>query len=399
MLGDRISRNRELFSLLFVIGFSLISLIWNGNVFSKGVFRFQKLGDLVSGSLDGVGGFFSRTFNAFRSYETVKQERDSCLAVLEDYKTLPEDLEMLRNENAKLREMLSLPKNPELKSVVAEVVSVRLHTIYRTIIVNKGEDFGIRPYMPVVSRTVNEKGEMVEALVGKTIAVTGGSTVIQPLINSKFRMGVSMPGTNLWASLSGDSGRGTEAVLEYIDNGIVIDPKIFGVNVQIGPNPPPNKNFTVSEALSKIGKSVYTSGGSGVFVEGIPVGVIIEEGPRSGAFKTAYLKPFVEFEKLQSVRILLRSPSVWAEKWPEEKTITVENPYFGELNFPNEKEVPKNQNPNPFQAPNPKPNLNLSPSQNPNGGRQPNNGPGADPTLKPEQPLNNTSPGGTTDDP
>ena len=76
--------------------------------------------------------------------------------------------------------------------IKAEVLSIRLNSIYRTIIINKGKDAGIRPYMPVIGRAIDEtNGQVIQALVGKVIAVTGGSSVVQPIINSNFYNGSS----------------------------------------------------------------------------------------------------------------------------------------------------------------------------------------------------------------
>ncbi|MCE9501435.1 MAG: rod shape-determining protein MreC, partial [Leptospira sp.] len=33
----------------------------------------------------------------------------------------------------------------------------------------------------------------------------------------------------------------------------------------------------------------------------------------------------------------------WTETWPEEKSISIENPYFGELNFPGEEKENKQE--------------------------------------------------------
>ena len=146
-------------------------------------------------------------------------------------------------------------------------------------------------------------------------------------------MGVQIPKTNFWATLSGNSGRSMEAILNYIDNGIIVDPKLI-TGKQIGPNLPTSETSFI-ESFGNLGKTIYSSSGGGVFPANIPVGTIVEEG-RSGAFKTAYVKPYIKFEELQYVSIIKKVPDKWVEDWPEEKSISIENPYFGELNFPGE---------------------------------------------------------------
>ncbi len=340
MNWNRFNRNEETFSVLFVFLFSFTSLIWNGNFMVRGIASFQGVGDFFSGSFDSFGSLIKSSYNKLESFERVREERDSCLNVMEEYRQLSKDVERLKAENAILRQELNFPIRTDYPTVRAEVLSVRLNSIYRTIIINKGSESGIKPYMPVVARALDEKGKFAEALVGKVIAVSKGSAVVQPLINSNFSMGVAVPGTNLWASLNGNSGRGTDVLLDYIDSGIVIDPKSIG-NFPMGPTLAPTNNTLFTEGFSKIGKAVYSSGGSGVFPPGIPVGTIIEEGPRNGSFKTAIVRPFVQFDNLLHVIILKKLPEKWKEEWPAEKSIQIEGPYFGEIDFPKEKDYQK----------------------------------------------------------
>jgi rod shape-determining protein MreC len=62
------------------------------------------------------------------------------------------------------------------------------------------------------------------------------SSVVQPIINSNFTMGVQIPKTNFL----GDSfwelrDEEWKLFLNYIDNGIIIDPKLI-TGKQIGPS-------------------------------------------------------------------------------------------------------------------------------------------------------------------
>ncbi|MCE9501349.1 MAG: rod shape-determining protein MreC, partial [Leptospira sp.] len=293
MLWDRINQYKEPVSVTFCILFSFTSLFWNGNLFVRGVASSKALSDTVSASIDSVGDLLKSSYKKLESFETVRKERDFYQKIAEEYKLLPQDLEKLKNENDALRKELGFSPKIDYPTVKSEILSVRLNSIYRTIIIDKGSDSGIKPYMPVIGRAIDEKGQVLQALVGKVIAVSGSSSVVQPLINSNFTMGIRLPGTNLWASLSGNSGRGTEAILSFIDNGIIIDPRVFST-FQPGPNPLSTDTLSTA-SLSKLGKGVFTSGGSGIFPAGIPVGVITEEGARTGSFKTAYLRPYIKF--------------------------------------------------------------------------------------------------------
>ena len=331
----RSGNNEELISLVFCILFSVASLIWNSNFLVRGIASFQRVGDFFSSSLDDAGDFIWTIYNKLESYEQLRQERDSCISVMEDYRLLPQDLERLKNENKALREEISFYPETQYASIKAEVLSVRLHAIFRTIIIARGENDGIRPYMPVVARAIDENGNFIQAVVGKVIDVDDTTAVVEPMINSNFQMGVAIPGTSFWARLNGNSGKATYTVLSFIDQGVILDQDIF--IKKSGP-----REFRLSQAIeiTRVGKAVYSSGGGGLFPSGIPVGTIVEEGDRSGSFKTAYLRPYVRFEELKYVTILKKLPEKWAEKWPEVKTMVIDNPYYGKTDYEEENRKP-----------------------------------------------------------
>jgi len=331
MLFYRWSKNKELVSLLFCVLFSLSSLFWNSNFLVRGIASFQKLGNFFSSSLDNFGDFVKSIYTKIESFESVRQERDSCLAVMEDYKLLPQDLEKLKQENDVLKKEVGFRPNVPIPSIKAEIYSLRLHSIFRTIVISKGSLDGIKPHMPVIARAVLNNGEIGQAVVGKVIAVNEETSIVEPLINSNFKMGVSIPGINFWAILSGNSGRGVDAILTYIDQGMILDPRVF--ESYKGPEKYNDKEFS---SVSNIGKWVFSSGGDGIYPKGIPVGEIIEEGDRVGSFKTAYLRPFVRFENLKNLTVLLKTPDKWILEWPQEKNIQIENPFFGKATFPGE---------------------------------------------------------------
>ncbi|MCB1191282.1 MAG: rod shape-determining protein MreC [Leptospiraceae bacterium] len=342
MLWSRINNYKEFFSLLFCILFSIGSLVWNSSFVVRAVTSSQVISNAVSSSFDSLGKGVKKFFNSFESTEQIKEERDKYAKIIEEYKVLPLDIVRLRQENESLRQELNFRPQIDYPQIKAEVLSVRLNSIYRTIIIDKGKDAAIQPYMPVVARAVDDSGLVIMAVVGKVIAVSGSSSVVQPIINSNFTMGVRIEGGNNWATLSGNSGRGTEAILTFIYSDVVINPKLFSGSHNVFPS---TLEESLEESYSKIGKAVYSSGGAGLFPKDIPVGVIAEEGPRTGSFKTAFMKPYVKFEELEFVTVIKKLPSMWAEEWPLEKGVVIENPFFGELDFPSEKEelVPKNK--------------------------------------------------------
>ena len=208
MLWSRINNYKEFFSLLFCILFSIGSLVWNSSFVVRAVTSSQVISNAVSSSFDSLGKGVKKFFNSFESTEQIKEERDKYAKIIEEYKVLPLDIVRLRQENESLRQELNFRPQIDYPQIKAEVLSVRLNSIYRTIIIDKGKDAAIQPYMPVVARAVDDSGLVIMAVVGKVIAVSGSSSVVQPIINSNFTMGVRIEGGNNWATLSGNSGRG-----------------------------------------------------------------------------------------------------------------------------------------------------------------------------------------------
>jgi len=328
MLWEQIQRFKEFGSLLFCIAFSISSLVWNSNIFLQTLSKTGRISEFFSSTLDGFGSSFKRLVMAIKTNESLRREKEAYEKLIEEYKSLPHDLETLRKENSSLRRELGFSVHSKYPTLKAEVLSVRLNSIYRTIIISKGRKDGILPYMPVVARAFTKTREVVPAIVGKVISSAENSAVVQPIINSNFSMGVQISG-NHWAVLSGNSGKSNLVILNYIDSAIIINPRF---SQQIGPTYFPDER----ESIGVLGEMVYSSGGDGLFPSRLPVGVIVEEGPRTGTFKTAYVEPLVNFSELEYVTVIKKLPAKWSEMWPEEKSIPIENPYYGDLNFPDE---------------------------------------------------------------
>lgn len=331
MLWDRISQFRELVSLFFCLGFSISSLVWNGSYAVKAVSNSRKIGNILSSSFQSMGNLFSSFTDRMESFETVKKERDEYLKKIEKYEYLLEEKVHLKEENDKLRSLLDFKPEVQYPIVKAKVLTVRLNTIYRTIIINKGSDAGIKAYMPVIAR-MPEDSSVRLAVVGKVISVAKDSAIIQPLVNSAFTMGVKFSGVNAWALLSGNSGKAFDVLLSYIDSRTLINPNSKEQNSGL------------------VGKPVYSSGGSGIFPPDIPVGIISEEGNREGVFRTAFVKPFVQFGELEYVTIIKKLPEKWTEDWPQEKPIQIDDPVLAEPLYP--EDGAEDSNLRPLTSPN-----------------------------------------------
>lgn len=329
MLFDRIAQFKEILSLAFCIIFSVTCLVWNSSMVVQSVSNSRKLGNYFWSSFQSLGNSVGSISDKMESYDSLLEKKNRYEKKIEEYENILTDTARIKNENEKLKKLVQFEPDTPYPYVKAKVLTIRLNTIYRTIIINKGRKDGIKAFMPVIAR-VPEKN-VKQAVVGKIIAVDETSSIIQPLVNSNFSMGVRMPGINLWAILSGNSGKGLQVMLNYIDNHALIKPpdkyRLKKSNEMSG-------NPDLISRTGLIGKPVFTSGGSGIFPPNIPVGVITDEGVKEGSFKTAYAEPFVNFGSLEFVTVIKKLPAKWATKWPAHIAPETEQPIFGENVFP-----------------------------------------------------------------
>ena len=245
------------------------------------------------------------------------------MSSLYKYKLLSKKMELLEKENTNLRKILSFAPKISYPTIKAEVLSVRLNNLYPFIIVSKGKLNGILPYMPVISQATDNKGNLIEAVLGKVIYTAENYSVIQPIINPNFTIGVKTE-DNLWSILNGNSRDLFTVVLTYIDDRTIIDAKNLYKNKDV------LRKLTLDyfESINKINKTVFSSGGAGIFPPDLPVGVIIKEIEREGNFKKAYVKPYVNLKKIKYVSIIQKLPDKWESLVPEEKYIPTNIPFF-----------------------------------------------------------------------
>ncbi|MEM7182056.1 MAG: rod shape-determining protein MreC [Spirochaetota bacterium] len=333
MLLDKIAQYKESLSLAFCIVFSLTSLIWNSNFVVKNtVTNSRKVENFIASKFQWISGLWGNVSDKMESYESILEKNKIYEKKIEEYENILANTARIKNENDKLNKILAFQPNTTYPFVKAKVLTVHLNSIYRTIIINKGTSSGVRVFMPVVTH-VPEKN-VKQAVVGKIIAVTENSSIVQPLVNSNFSMGVRMPGVNLWAILSGNSGKGLQVLLNYIDSRALkgsTAKSLIQKDTELS-----NANNLIADT-GLIGKPVFTSGGSGIFPPNIPVGIIREEGVKEGSFKTAYAEPFVDFGVLEYVTVIKKLPEKWSVKWPANALPKSEQPIFGENVFPQSK--------------------------------------------------------------
>jgi rod shape-determining protein MreC len=106
MLWDRIQQLSEILSLLFCIGFSIVSLFWNSNLVVRTVASSQKAVDVITSSVDSAGGVFSGLYQRFQSNEVLRKERDSYAKLVDEYKVYFAEQKAEKNKQLKALNVL-----------------------------------------------------------------------------------------------------------------------------------------------------------------------------------------------------------------------------------------------------------------------------------------------------
>jgi rod shape-determining protein MreC len=200
-----------------------------------------------------------------------------------DYFSLRDVNTTLAEENALLRKQLEqfhqhpmISATIELDSVVinrfdfesARVVNNSTDRFTNFLTINKGDDYGIKPGMAVMSST---------GAVGKVKMTSRHYSVVTSLLNINLRVSALLKRTDHFGTVQWD-GR---------------DPQVVELN------------FIPRHVVPQVGDTVVTSGYSGVFPEGILIGTISEIELREEApFYELRVSLAEDFRKLSFVTVI-----------------------------------------------------------------------------------------------
>lgn len=206
-----------------------------------------------------------------RSYEK-EAELESLRAELLERRLDKMIVDRLNLELSQLKEQLSVNDDLSFQSSMARVISHDPESHYISIIVNKGANHGFEEGMPVMGY---QDGRF--SLVGFLSEVSRNSSAVQTLLHQRTEVSVFISGLETSGIVRGQTLSSPFIVLDYIDR------EVSGLN----------------------GKSVESSGIGGKYPPGLPIGYIayVEEKDYR-VFRTAYVKPFIDFFSLKSVYVI-----------------------------------------------------------------------------------------------
>lgn len=256
------------FTLFCIISLSVQSSMFtlsSEGIISALVMPFQKA---YNGMQDGV----SRLWAGFTELTEVRDELRKTQARLQKYESMTDEMSEIKRENIRLRELLGMKERVEYTSIPAWIISKDPDNWFRTIIINKGSNDGIKVNMPVIAFQGGQK-----AVVGTVVEVRGSISRIAPIISPMVRIGVKLQESRFPGLLCGYSGNSNLCKMDYVSRAAYI----------------------------KFNDMVITSGQGGVFPPGLLIGTVIKSyALESSAYQRAIVKPVIDYNLVENVFVI-----------------------------------------------------------------------------------------------
>jgi rod shape-determining protein MreC len=169
--------------------------------------------------------------------------------------------------NSRLRNLLNFQKAPTHKVVAAEVIGKDPSEWFKTVIIDKGRTDGLQKGLPVVLPT-GIVGQVIEVAghYAKVMMITDRNSAVDALVQRSRARGII---------------KGASADLSQFE-------------------------FVLRKHDVQIGDTVIASGLDGVYPKGLRIGRVSDLSERSSdIFYEITVTPFVDFEKLEEVLVIL----------------------------------------------------------------------------------------------
>jgi rod shape-determining protein MreC len=188
------------------------------------------------------------------------------------------EIESLRMENFRIKELLAthqrlqnllqFRETIDQPALAAQVIGRDPTGWFKSVIIDKGKNFGIEVNMPVVN---------AEGVVGRVVSVSRKYAKVLLVI---------------------DQNSSVDCIIQRSrDNGIV---KGLSSKICI-------LDYVLKTSDVRVGDMVVTSGLGRVYPKGIPVGEVIDvKDPPGGLFKDVKIRPVVDFSRLEELLVILK---------------------------------------------------------------------------------------------
>jgi rod shape-determining protein MreC len=271
--GILFSRHR---SLIFLAGVLLIEMV----VFTAQAHRNKDIPLVRQAAMFLVTPFEKAirmasdgTWGLWRGYldlRGARRENRQLVQEMNDIKIENQRLQEQAEHGKRLEVLLQFKEKAPSELVAAQVISSGGNENSHLVILDKGQEAGLRPDMPVM---------VPDGIVGKVLRVFLHSSQVLLLTDENSGVACLLESSRLHGILRGQNK--SLGLLTYISN----DEKIH------------------------IGERVYTSGEDQVFPKGLPVGVVVEARP-GASFQEILVQPLAQMNRLEDVLVVTKKVDV-----------------------------------------------------------------------------------------
>lgn len=270
----RESKFKKFFVIVFIIVVFILIGFTNGNnrkvtviesVLSELITLPQKGYTYAKNWITKDMDFFKQVKSLEEENKELKEKNDELNAKLINY-------EVILSENSILKEHVNLTASyPDYNVIVADVISEAVSNWEEVLLINRGEQDGVKPDMVVVAE---------EGLVGYVESVTSNTAKVVTILD---------PG----ATVSARTTRTRDSLTCKGNSSLSDENKIKVTKIPTG--------LTLVE-----GDRLETSGLGGKYQKGIPIGEIVKFTVKKNPVENeAILKTYIDFNKLETVAIIV----------------------------------------------------------------------------------------------
>jgi len=251
------------FALFFISSHLQGKRSWN--TFEKSIVEvvapFQKF---IKHSIDITERLWLKYFGLINTHnENIRLKGE-----LDSLKSLKYRYQELFTTNQRLQKLLQFKESTDQTVIAAQVIGKDPTGWFQSVIIDKGENAGIRENMPVVN---------AEGVVGKLVAVSYNYAKVLLVIDQNSAVDCIIQRSRDTGMVKGLSSK--VCLLDYV----------------------------LKSSDVRVGDVVVTSGLDRIFPKGIPVGEVIEvKDPPGQLFKEVKVRPKVDFSKLEELLVILK---------------------------------------------------------------------------------------------
>ena len=231
------------------------------------IFFIAPVQEAVTDSVSFVKGIWSHYFYLV----SVAQENDNLKKKLSRAFAKNSQYNEIELSNQRLRKLLNFKETTTSKILAAEVISVDPSSWFKAVIIDKGSSDGVERGLPVVIR---------QGIAGQVVDVSSRYSKIMLIIDRNSSVDALVQRTRARGIIKGEATAG-QCLFKYV----------------------------LRKDDVRVGDTIVASGLDGVFPKGLPIGDVKEVVRRnSGVFQEVRVVPYIDFEKLEEVLVILNPP-------------------------------------------------------------------------------------------